>query len=116
MRVDWLKSLLQRARALDDVFREEFLESVLFTTKAENKIKIDESALKYLVNEGSKWIGAWPEAGSVITGPHINAFRGLRPVFRVHDDSHSTFLHALGQDTSGLVSTSLLTDIGRFWC
>jgi hypothetical protein len=109
--MDWLRSLLQRNRDEDDVFREEFSEAVLFTANAETSIEVDDSALKYLTDAGSKWIGTSSKAGSLASGPHINAGTSLRPVFRVYDDSHSTFLHALGQDTSGLVSVSLLSRI-----
>ncbi|KAH8780104.1 amidase signature domain-containing protein [Diaporthe sp. PMI_573] len=56
---------------------------------------------RYLTDAGSKWIGTSSKAGSLASGPHINVGTSLRPVFRVYDDSHSTFLHALGQDTSG---------------
>lgn len=107
MRVDWLKGTLQQALDVDDVFREEFLEAVLFTTKAKTSIVIDESALKFLTRKGSKWIGTLSEAGSLASGPHIEAGLGLRPVFRVFDDSHGAFLRGLGQDKSGLASNSL---------
>lgn len=92
---------------MDDVFREEFLEAVLFTAKAKTSIAVDESVLEFLSDVGSKWIGTLSAAVSLASGPHIEDGLSLRPVFRVYDDSHGTFLHALGQDTSGLVPTSL---------
>lgn len=104
VKVDWLKGTLQQTRDVDDVFREEFLEAVLFTTKAKTSILVDESALNFLTDTGCKWIGTLSAAGSLASGPHIEAGLGLRPVSRVFDDSHGTSLHALGQDIFGQVS------------
>lgn len=91
---------------MDDVFRNEFLEGVLFTAKPATSIEVDDAALKHLADLGSKWIGTLSEAGPLAPKPHIAVDTSLRPAFRVYDDSHSTFLHALGQDTSALVFMS----------
>lgn len=98
---------MKKARDEDDVFRDEFLHSVLFIVDAHEAIDLDQAAQRHLTNMGTNWIGTISRETKLRTGPYIQEDGSFVPVLRVFDDSHGAFLQALSQDDAGFAILSL---------
>lgn len=101
MSESWAQQSLQKNRETDDVFRNEFLQAVLFISELASVIQVEKPALKYLTDIGVTWIGTMTGKTGLQAGPHIELGDTLTPVLRVFDDTHGAFLHALMKDEKG---------------
>lgn len=99
----WVRSCLRRYREFDDdVFRDEFLQGVIFLSDRVDVVEVDVRAQKYLTDMGATWIGTMSgEKTGLRAGPHIELGGILTPVLRVFDDTHGAFVHAVRKDDNG---------------
>ncbi|KAF2827441.1 amidase signature enzyme [Ophiobolus disseminans] len=52
----WLQDMVERYKACDDVFGEEFLSGIIFSGAKEGDIEVALDAQEYLTNHGNKWV------------------------------------------------------------
>jgi hypothetical protein len=100
----WLERTIIRYKEVDDVFREEFLNGVLFTSR--KTIEITAGAKELLGTKGTSWI----EMLNVTTGtscpkpgPYYISGRQLFEIWELQDDSHGAFLNSLVPGAGGYV-------------
>jgi hypothetical protein len=99
----WLQSRITKYKQSDDVFRLEFLESVIFVCEGNFEIDISPSAKNFLETLGSKRIHFLAKDSysdsELKPGPHAIVGKHLREVWRLYSDTHGTLLTALKPDT-----------------
>ena len=92
-----LRQVLEAYRSADDVFRDDFLNVVIFTGLTDGtSLDISPAAHKLLVSLGTSWIEVYDTDGAYDTpppGPDVTAEQHLLEVF--HDDVQGAFMHSL---------------------
>ena len=94
-----LRQVLDAYRSADDVFRDDFLNGVIFTgLTGGTSLDISPAAHKLLESLGTSWIEVYDTDGADDTpppGPYVAAEQHLLEVFRLHDDVQGAFMHSL---------------------
>jgi hypothetical protein len=96
----WLEKVLDNFRS-DDVFKEPFLATVIFTAPQNLKIDITQDARDFLKRRGVKRVEIWIKDDAPNPGPYFARSRTLWPASRLYDDTHGAFLHSLRLGHSG---------------
>ena len=88
--------VLEAYRSADDVFRDDFLNVVIFTGVTNGHIS--RAARKLLESLGTSWIETIDTDGTddiPPPGPYITAGQHLLEVFRLYNDVQGAFMHGL---------------------
>ena len=88
--------VLEAYRSADDVFRDEFLNVVIFTGVTNRDIS--QAAHKLLKSLGNSWVDTVDTDGAddiPPPGPYVTAGQHLLEVFRLYNDVQGAFMHGL---------------------
>ena len=88
--------VLEAYRSADDVFRDDFLNVVIFTGVTNGDIS--RAARKLLESLGTNWIETLDSDGAddiPPPGPYVTAGQHLLEVFRLYNDVQGAFMHGL---------------------
>lgn len=95
---DWLQAILNQYRSSDDVFRDDFLSGVLFTCTGSEHVQINHDARKLLESLGTSWIFYCHQTEDIAPlkpGPYVASDQQLFEIWKLYDDTHRAFVHAL---------------------
>ena len=95
----WLRQILDIYRSTDDVFRDEFLQGVIFTgLTSGTSLDISRAARQLLEWLGTSWVEAYDhEAQDEIPppGPYFTAEQHLLEIFKLYNDVQGAFINGL---------------------
>ena len=95
----WLRQALESYRSTDDVFRDDFLTGVIFTSvTGGTSVTIFPAAKKLLESLGTCWVEMLDTDSKDDTpppGPYVAAGQQLSEIFRLYDDVQGAFVNGL---------------------
>ncbi|KAL8939594.1 MAG: hypothetical protein Q9216_003274 [Gyalolechia sp. 2 TL-2023] len=87
---EWLRRELVRYRGSDDVFRDAFLQAVIFTKEGTESLEITAEAERYLASLGTTFLEVMTAA--IAPGPYLASRGQLLEVYRLYDDAQGAFI------------------------
>ena len=91
----WLQEALDNFRSFDDVFRNEFLQVVVFLSDHPEEVQIMEDAQAFLQSQSTEKVCLYTSSEGVKQGLFVAARGKLASVYKLYDDTQGAFLHSL---------------------
>ena len=93
----WLRQTIENYRSNDDVFRDDFLEGVIFSgVTSGSSLDISPGANELLESLGTSWVEIFDVNDgddSPLPGPYVTAGNHLLEIFRLYDDLQGAFMN-----------------------
>lgn len=94
--VEWMKHIIATHERDDDVFRRDFLATVILSGAKEGEFDVRQEARDYLTSLGNQRVVLLPcRSPAVLPGPYLLVGKHVRDVWRIVDDSHGTCMETL---------------------